>query len=269
MRRALIVFVLLGLWFSVLVLGGEIGFFGLLSVVIVATTFELTAILFKNRPSERTAVMIIGSASGLTLVWGIADPERILGFALAVILVSVLLRDAEDRQRFLEDSLTFVGRAALILLILLCVAGLARLRGRVDGVEVVSLVCLCTFFRDLASNIGGRLVGPGRPICRLVNESKTWKGAIVGCIATVVLGASLLYSPYFGSIGLPRALLVAFACGVGGQIGDLFESLLKRSAGLRDSSNVFSSHQGGVLDAIDGFLGAIPLVELVLSSGHR
>jgi phosphatidate cytidylyltransferase len=92
-------------------------------------------------------------------------------------------------------------------------------------------------------------------------------GALVGCMATVLLGASCAYFSFFGSIELPRSLLVAFACGVGGQLGDLFESLLKRSADIRDSSRLFSSHQGGMLDAIDGFFGAMPLVELVLSSG--
>lgn len=269
MKRAFIVLILLGLWFAFLLLGGKGGFFGLLSIIVIAATRELTLILFKNQPFERTVVMIVGSASGLSLVWDVAEPERILGFALVVLLGSVLLREAGDRQRFLEEALTFVGRAALILLLLLCLAGLARLRGRLDGLEVVSLVCLCTFFRDLASNIGGRLVGPGRPICPLVNDSKTWKGAFVGCLGTIAFGASLVYAPYFGSIGLLRALLIAFACGIGGQIGDLFESLLKRSADLRNSSLVFSSHQGGVLDAIDGFLGSIPLVELVLRSGLR
>ena len=92
---------------------------------------------------------------------------------------------------------------------------------------------------------------------------KTWEGAFGGVVAVLAYG--LLLSPQLpatlaGNLPLLAVLLsVLAAISI---LGDLFESLLKRQAGLKDSSNVLPGH-GGVLDRIDSLTSTLPLVALV------
>jgi phosphatidate cytidylyltransferase len=93
-----------------------------------------------------------------------------------------------------------------------------------------------------------------------VSPGKTWEGAIGGlcAVAFVALGGAL----YFG---LPALPCVAFGCAVGifSVVGDLTESMFKRSAGLKDSGGLLPGH-GGILDRIDSVTAAAPLYALGL-----
>ena len=115
----------------------------------------------------------------------------------------------------------------------------------------------------IAADIGAFFVGRGlgkRKLAPRVSPGKTWEGALGG-LATVALvawgGAA-----YFG---LPARQCIAFGCAVGvfSVIGDLTESMFKRSAGLKDSGALLPGH-GGILDRIDSVTAAAPLYALGL-----
>lgn len=97
-----------------------------------------------------------------------------------------------------------------------------------------------------------------------ISPNKTWEGAfgnLIGCIVGGwAVGLWVGVSPVVG-------LLCGFACGTFGQLGDLFESSIKRAAGLKDSGTLLPGH-GGVLDRIDSTLfAAIPVALIVFGLG--
>lgn len=263
MIRSFVVLLLLLIWFSVLFLGNESVFLGLLTLVCMGVALEIAIMLPGAHPPEKLLLAMIGITCAVLLIYGLVFTEMIVALATTALMVAAPFLVGKPEEIF-NRGITFVGWGALLIVALVCLGGLARLRLRPDGTQVVAFVSACTLFRDLAANLGGRLATGGRPIAAHVNTTKTWKGAIFGAGATMLLALIGIRMAIFESIGLLRAVLIATVCGVGGQCGDLFESFLKRRAGLRDSSRVFTAHQGGVLDAIDGFLCSVPLVELVL-----
>jgi phosphatidate cytidylyltransferase len=110
---------------------------------------------------------------------------------------------------------------------------------------------------DSAAYFAGRAFGRHKLFER-VSPNKTWEGAIAGFVFAVgafVLGRALLL-PY---LTLSQAVLCGVLVGVFGQLGDLAESLLKRDAGVKDSSRLIPGH-GGILDRFDSVLFVSPLL---------
>jgi phosphatidate cytidylyltransferase len=115
---------------------------------------------------------------------------------------------------------------------------------------------------DTGAYYGGRLLGR-HSLLRRVSPKKTVEGAIVGLIASVLAGTAV----GVWRLGLPwmnMALMSLIAAGAG-QIGDLVESALKRSAGVKDSSSILPGH-GGILDRLDSLLFAAPVFFWLLNA---
>lgn len=124
-----------------------------------------------------------------------------------------------------------------------------------DGRLLLLLLAVVIIVSDSAQYYTGRMFGR-RPLAPSISPKKTVEGAIGGVVfataATVFLGRYVFASPAWllALLGATLALV--------GIVGDLFESLLKRSAGVKDSSNLIPGH-GGVLDRIDSWLFAAPV----------
>ncbi len=131
--------------------------------------------------------------------------------------------------------------------------------GVVRGPQIVLWLLLLVIGADIGAFFAGRGLGR-RKLAPRVSPGKTWEGAIGG-LCTVVLVA------WLGAVhfGLPRMPCIAFGCAVGifSIVGDLTESMFKRSAGLKDSGALLPGH-GGVLDRIDSVTAAAPLYALGL-----
>lgn len=132
-------------------------------------------------------------------------------------------------------------------------------RGSVRGPEIVLWLVLLVIAADIGAFFVGRSVGK-RKLAPQVSPGKTWEGAAGGLltVALVAWGGAA----YFG---LRVWLCVAFGCAVGifSVIGDLTESMFKRSAGLKDSGALLPGH-GGILDRLDSVTAAAPLFALGL-----
>lgn len=107
----------------------------------------------------------------------------------------------------------------------------------------------------VGKSFGKRLLAPK------ISPKKTIEGGIANVLACLLV-ASLL-GPHLGFV-LPISCAVGLAAGVLGQAGDLFESHLKRQAGVKDSGSILPGH-GGMLDRIDSILFTAPFVALLLS----
>jgi phosphatidate cytidylyltransferase len=105
---------------------------------------------------------------------------------------------------------------------------------------------------DSAAYFGGRLIG-GPKLWPAVSPGKTWAGAISGTIAGIAAGLCVLVAEGI-TLG-PMHLLAGFVIVVAAQLGDLFESAIKRRFGVKDSSHLIPGH-GGVMDRCDSLVAA-------------
>lgn len=118
---------------------------------------------------------------------------------------------------------------------------------------------------DSAAYFSGRRFGgtlfEGRRLAPRVSPNKTFEGLAGGVLAGVLVG--ICGSVFAGATGeqVPLVALVALVATLASVVGDLFESLLKRHAGVKDSGHLIPGH-GGILDRIDGVLAALPVFAL-------
>jgi len=129
------------------------------------------------------------------------------------------------------------------------------------GVELLLWVFITTWSVDIGAYFAGRTIG-GPKLAPAISPNKTWAGLIGGMIAAALFGglwASLLE--------LPRILLLLAApFAVAAQLGDLFESWLKRRAGVKDSGTWLPGH-GGALDRLDGLVVVATLTAAAMMAG--
>jgi phosphatidate cytidylyltransferase len=115
------------------------------------------------------------------------------------------------------------------------------------------------------ADVGGYIVGKtfGRhKLAPTISPGKTWEGLFGGMVLQVLL--VLLLTLIFTDINLLNLCLLVFPVAICSVIGDLFESMLKRQRGVKDSSNLLPGH-GGFLDRLDGVMPALPMFFIIIS----
>lgn len=129
--------------------------------------------------------------------------------------------------------------------------------GGLTIISILASIWIC----DTAAYFGGMAMGRHKLFVR-VSPNKTWEGAVWGFIgATATMAAAQrLMLPY---MEFSQAIIVGMIIGIFGQIGDLVESLFKRDAGVKDSSNIIPGH-GGVLDRFDSLIFVSPILYLYI-----
>lgn len=127
-----------------------------------------------------------------------------------------------------------------------------------SGFVALLFVLLVVWITDIGGYFAGRGIG-GPKLWVRVSPKKTWAGAIGGFAGSLAVAAGFAASG-FGRM-LPLLLLGA-VLSVVSQLGDLFESAVKRRFGVKDSSNVIPGH-GGLLDRLDGFVAAIVMAAVI------
>jgi len=126
--------------------------------------------------------------------------------------------------------------------------------------KLLLLLIIMIWITDSAAYFIGMRFGKHKGIFA-VSPNKSMEGFIAGLLAPVVVCSLLFLVQTYWS--LPQLALVALSAGLIGQIGDLFESKIKRTGGVKDSSKIFPGH-GGVLDRFDSLLIAGPVLYILL-----
>jgi phosphatidate cytidylyltransferase len=117
------------------------------------------------------------------------------------------------------------------------------------------------FASDTGAYYCGRLMGKHK-LYEAISPGKTWEGAIGGLVVSIIAALWFMHILGLEKISI-QIVALASALSLSGQVGDLVESMFKRSHGIKDSSKILPGH-GGILDRIDGLLFAIPVFYVYL-----
>lgn len=123
------------------------------------------------------------------------------------------------------------------------------------GLAAVAWLFAVVWGTDVLAYFGGRLIG-GAKLWPRVSAGKTWSGSIVGCLGGALLGVGVAHAFLGGAAASAPLFALGALASVMAQLGDLFESAVKRRFGVKDASSLIPGH-GGVMDRIDGFLAAV------------
>ncbi len=125
------------------------------------------------------------------------------------------------------------------------------------GMDALIWLVIVVALTDIGAYFTGRAIGK-HPFCK-TSPKKTWEGVIGGVIIATIAGS------YYALIlvDLPYGIVISLLTAVAAVFGDLFESYLKRLAGVKDSGNILPGH-GGILDRVDGYLFAAVAMVILL-----
>ena len=115
-------------------------------------------------------------------------------------------------------------------------------------------------FADIGGYVAGKLFGQHK-LAPTISPGKTWEGLLGGMALQLLLIMGLMF--YMPEINALSLCLLVFPVAIASVIGDLFESMLKRQRGIKDSSNLLPGH-GGFLDRLDGVMAALPIFFVIL-----
>ncbi len=189
-----------------------------------------------------------GEGLGFGAVILVASITAALGYAGAALVLLALGAVAVRRQGSLPYGMLAVGG--------MCVALLWLRRDGQVGLHNLLFLIAVVWASDIGAYAVGRWLG-GPRLAPSISPGKTWSGSVGGLAIAAAIGAALAHGLAGGSMIV--AALLALALAAASQVGDLMESALKRHAGVKDSGALIPGH-GGLLDRVDGFLTAGPLM---------
>jgi phosphatidate cytidylyltransferase len=202
----------------------------------------------------RVPRIISGAAvlAACAAVGGSYVPAEVVIMTALVSIGALAVGAGQPGPAILRDTAASVFPVVYLGLPLGALAAVRVLGGR----GAVLLLVVCIVVSDSAQYYTGRALGR-RPLAPSISPKKTLEGALGGLVfgtAAMLAGGRIV----FPAASVLMLLLVGASISALGIVGDLFESLLKRSAGVKDSSSLIPGH-GGVLDRIDSWLFAAPV----------
>ncbi len=240
------------------VIAGGMLFTSLVALAAVSCLWEYFRIVAQSGdPVSRHSVTLVGYVAGLGLILcAHAGRPELIGVVLGV---NVGVAGFLSLRRFSSDRtvLECVARQIQgVCYIPLSLSLIILLRAETDGVSWIFLLCAVIFAGDTAALYAGTLWGRHR-LSPTISPGKTIEGSIAGLAAGLAVGL-VVKALLLPDWGWPAGILFSVAVGVAGQVGDLFESALKRASNIKDSGGLLPGH-GGVLDRIDALLFAAPV----------
>jgi phosphatidate cytidylyltransferase len=227
-------------------------------VILVAACVELAGLMVQSRVG---VPLYAATAGALVACAAVARPGPQSGLVLIGTMLALLVAVLATRTP--APDVPAAAAAAVFPVIYLAVPlALAAVIRDTWGREVLLLGLLVVWISDTAQFYVGSRFGRLR-LAPLISPKKSVEGAIGGFVAGVaaMVGIGRFWLPAIGIPGLVAAGAVLVALGIA---GDLFESLLKRSANVKDSSALIPGH-GGVLDRIDALLFVVPGYYVILA----
>jgi len=269
---------LTGAWIVIFVLGGywlhPVSFFLAGLIMLVGSQYEYYSITGNKSTSPQMIPGIITGISGYVLATLSAAGKIPLKFLLLIIpmLTVIMIIELYRKQEKPFDSLAHTFFSFIYTVIPFSLfpfsafnhEGIGTLLPH--GELIFSPGIVVGFFLLIwANDTGAYLIGVTLGKHRLferISPKKSWEGFIGGVI--LAAGVSWLLSGWLGVVSPVKWIIISLIVSITGTYGDLVESMLKRSAGIKDSGNIMPGH-GGFLDRFDSAVMAFPLVFLFIS----
>ncbi len=241
----------------------------LLIFVTLVTWFSLKEFFDMSRNKEVYGQLIIGGASALIILISIYyhSPEAIATFVLMSI-IAIFFKELYQKQGspLLNASVTLFG--TLFLSFLLGSFILLRQLPLYKGIPYnwgggwLVMILLTTWLCDTAAYVLGSMFGKHKLIKR-ISPNKSIEGSAAGFVFSIV-GVLICHFWFVHGLELKDSIFIGAIIGSFGQYGDLFESMIKRDAGVKDSSNLIPGH-GGVYDRFDSLMVSTPIIYIYLN----
>lgn len=245
--------ILLPLVLATIIFGPPWLFGLLLSPLCLIGMQEFFSMGLQKRSSELLPFSLLGSAWMLS---PLLNDGRLFIMTLAAVLLLVGMHFLFRLQDLSRISLEMGLVLTAFLYVPFLLSHLMMIRMLPLGSSWLLLLMLIVMTNDTAAYYIGSAFGRHR-LYEAVSPKKSIEGALGGLLGSLA-GTLAAKFTFFPSLGFEDAVLTALIIGIIGQIGDLFESLLKRSFGVKDSGTIFPGH-GGVLDRLDSILFAAPV----------
>ena len=233
-------------------------------LVLLVSLLGVRELIAMTHPNDRLPQAIgaaISAGASLTVYLRPDDPRAILAVLVVVPLcgpIVTLLRLGNLETAALRACAMGFGPLFVVVPLTL-LAAMRRTFGYV-GSGAVLLALGLAWFADTGAYFAGRFLGRHK-LYEAVSPNKTVEGAVGGLAASVFWAALASQSYLKGSLPLAHAVPLSIAGGLLGQAGDLGESLLKRSTGVKDSGAIVPGH-GGILDRVDALIATSVVVFL-------
>jgi len=190
------------------------------------------------------------------LLYQARSPRPTLDLVLFLYLLGLAVIVLGSRRALAESFPSISISIAGLVVIVLPFSAVVRLHGEdVSGPRLLLFTAVLVWVGDTAAYFAGRGFGRWK-LAPQVSPNKTWEGAMANLLAALLVGAIF---GYWTRIQPAHMLAMAALGSVAGQIGDLFKSAFKRSAGVKDSGTIIPGH-GGMYDRIDALIFAAPAV---------
>lgn len=276
-QRVITAIVLLAIVLATLLYPSPAPFVGLALLMVCAASWEWARLNGVQGLAALGMAALMALAGGVA--WLYAWPEQSMPRVWLLVgllwcgLALCLLRGGVAAWQCVPQALRLGGG-----LLMLGLAWLAIAQARVHGLGLLLSVCALVWTADIAAYFFGRALGQkffARKLAPALSPGKSWEGALGGMAMVLLLGVCWLSvepvqglgPSLFGVLGqqpwwlfvLALIFLTLFSIA-----GDLIESLVKRSAGAKDSSQLLPGH-GGVLDRIDALLPTFPLAMMLVA----
>ncbi|RMB59769.1 phosphatidate cytidylyltransferase [Tessaracoccus antarcticus] len=204
-----------------------------------------------------TGLSFVGGYAVSLFQFGLSPVAFVMVCAAGTMLAALVARLSRGPEGFMRDA---AGSGFIVAYIPLMGVFVPLLLGAENGSMRLVAIISCVVVSDVSAYAVGSQLGRHK-LAPLISPSKTWEGLagsiVFAGVAGVLLGVFLLDTTWW--VGL----IMGVALSLGGTLGDLVESLIKRDAGIKDMSNFLPGH-GGVMDRLDSMLVAVPVGWLVL-----
>lgn len=233
-----------------------------LILLLAPVSLGLLAEWLPMRGPARSGDRLLGGA-GVALLFALAWFERwhglplVLALHMLLIFVVALTRYRAEAPQMNWVTAHVAGMVYCVLPMLL----VQWVRTAPQGAAWLLYLLGVVWATDIGAYGFGRWLGV-RKLAPAISPGKTWAGTVGGTLTAMAVGAGIAWG-FALPVSLWHILLMSFVLSVGGQAGDLAESMLKREAGVKDSGTIIPGH-GGLLDRLDSLLFAAPLLALFL-----